>query len=145
LHEDAPRNYLIERKFIDKRYEIFQPDISITNNMFDYCSIIEHAKEIHVIDSSFMFLVDCLLKDIPDNKLYIHRYARQNNFWQLPILRKKWTILTLPVFGDKLPKLSRSLDRLENFFLCNKFFKRVVRKMYRAFNWRTRSQKRGGD
>lgn len=53
--------------------------------------VIENAAEVHVIDSSVMFLVDSL----PENgqKLFVHRYARENPFWQLPTLKRDWKIL----------------------------------------------------
>lgn len=94
LHEDVERKFLISRKKIDKDLAIYIPDRALTENIFDYCTIIEKAKEIHVIDSSFMFLIDLLTYENPSQKLYIHRYARENAVWLLPILKKKWGVLT---------------------------------------------------
>ena len=65
----------------------------LTDNIFDYCSTLEEAQEIHVVDSVFMFLVDCLPYDSSHQKLFVHRYARSNPPWRLPILKKNWTIL----------------------------------------------------
>jgi hypothetical protein len=92
LHEDVRRNFIIYREKIKKNYAIFTPDKKLTENIFDYCTIIEKAKEIHVIDSSFMFLIDCLNYENPDQKLYVHRYARENDAWLLPVLKKNWHI-----------------------------------------------------
>ena len=95
LHEDISKNYRINRGKINKKYELYTPTEKLTGNIFDYCTIIERAKEIHVIDSSFMFLIDCLKYKNLDQKLYIHRYARENADWKLPILRKKWEIINM--------------------------------------------------
>jgi hypothetical protein len=53
--------------------------------------VIEKATEVHVIDSSFLHLVECLK---PKGKLYWHRYARlwqpRHNDYKL---RYKWNIM----------------------------------------------------
>lgn len=67
---------------------------TLTQNVFDYCGVIERANEIHVIDSSFMFLIDQLPYTNVAQRLFIHRYARPNPVWTLPILKKNWTLLT---------------------------------------------------
>ncbi len=94
VHEDAYRNMTINRDKINKNYAIFPSNEKMIDNIFDYCTIIEKAKEVHVIDSSFMFLVDCLRYKNKDQKLFIHRYSRENDEYLLPVLRKKWDILT---------------------------------------------------
>ncbi len=142
LHEDAPRNYRIERQLIDKKYKIFEPAPNFTENVFDYCTIIERADEIHVIDSSFMFLIDCLDYTNPKQKLFVHRYARENESWKLPILKKNWVILTLKnKTGQNF--FSEMLDSCEIILLTHPCSKRLMRKIYRTFGLRTRSQKRG--
>lgn len=93
LHEDPTREYGINRKRIENSYPIVEAQLGQTNVIFDYCTIIERAREIHVIDSSFMFLIDCLQYSNPEQKLFVHRYARSNPEWKLPILRKNWIIL----------------------------------------------------
>jgi hypothetical protein len=95
LHEDIRRSYLIDRRLIDKKYTIVTPDPTLAPNSFDYCSIIEQAAEIHVIDSSFMFLIDCLPYDSSQQKLVVHRYARENEDWKLPTLGKNWKIINI--------------------------------------------------
>jgi len=141
LHEDSPRNYRIERRMIDSRYPIVTANPKTASNAFDYCTVIERAKEIHVIDSSFMFLVDCLSYRNPDQKLYVHRYARENTAWKLPVLKKDWEILTLA--STENGRFSTFLDSVEGLFLHYPPFKRVTRKIYRTLGWRTRAQKRG--
>jgi len=94
FHEDISRNHLINKEKINKKCEIFTPNENLTNNIFDYCAIIEKAKEIHVIDSSFMFLIDCLQYENNEQKLFVHRYTRGNAEYSLPVLKKKWSIIT---------------------------------------------------
>lgn len=92
VHDDA--RYPLDPTRISSPLPLFRPDPKLTDNMFDYCGIIEHANEIHVIDSSFMFLVDCLPYMNPHQKLFVHRYARSNTPCQMPLLKKNWVILT---------------------------------------------------
>lgn len=136
LHEDTERKYTIKRKYVGKNLRIFLPNTKITKNIFDYCTIIERAKEIHVIDSSFMFLIDCLDYINPDQKLYIHRYSRENNEWQLPILKKDWCILT-PESGnlDLLKKFLESLYHSKIPLFDNSFSRRTIRKIFRDMGW----------
>jgi len=76
-----------------KNAPVVRADPGLTGNIFDYCSVIEKAAEIHAVDSVFMFLADCLSYDHPRQKRFVHRYARQNPPWNLPVLKKNWTIL----------------------------------------------------
>lgn len=92
VHDDA--RYPLDTTRISSPLPLFRPDPKLTDNMFDYCGIIEHADEVHVIDSSFMFLVDCLPYSNPAQKLFVHRYARLNTPVQMPLLKKKWQILS---------------------------------------------------
>jgi len=71
---------------------VAQPNL--TDNIFDYGLLIERAREIHVVDSVFMFLVDLLQYENPAQKIFVHRYARSNPPWYLPVLKKEWAILT---------------------------------------------------
>ncbi len=88
IHDDG--RFRIDRAKVTLS-EVATPVMGLTNNAFDYCLLIEKAKEVHVIDSSFMYLVDLL----PDagQKLFIHRYARPNSIWTLPSLKKDWIIV----------------------------------------------------
>lgn len=93
IHQDVPRNFTIQKNKISKKLALIEPNKTLTNNIFDYCTLIEHANEVHVIDSSFMFLIEHLTYKKIDQKLFIHRYARENSTWKLPILQKNWKIL----------------------------------------------------
>lgn len=131
VHEDRERHYIINRDKIGGDCEIITPDKEVTENIFDYCTIIEKAEEVHVIDSSFMFLIDCLGYENPNQKLFIHRYARENNDWQLPILKKDWYVLTTN--KSRLDFLKNLLRKL--FQSKSPLLKRAVRKIFWIMGW----------
>jgi len=87
VHEDESRGYVIDRNKINLPIVKIRPIQGFT--MIDWLGVAELAEEIHVIDSSFMFLLDSVETNVP---LYIHRYSRQNPDWQLPTLKKNWII-----------------------------------------------------
>jgi hypothetical protein len=143
LHEDIVRSYKIDRKKINKKYRVFTPDKKLTENIFDYCTIIEKAKEIHVIDSSFMFLIDFLKYDNLEQKLYIHRYSRENNEWQLPILKKDWHILTPERNSlEPLKDVLRWFYKSKATILNHSIFKRAIRKIFWKMGWAMAQPKR---
>lgn len=89
LHEDNTRLFRIKREHIkNKQLPILWPNPTLTGNIFDYCSIIENAAEVHVIDSSFKNLCETL--DIKTNDLFYHCYFRNRNMTKS---RKNWKIL----------------------------------------------------
>lgn len=92
VHDDG--RYPIDDARIDSTLQKFRAGPGLTDNLFDFRGVIERAEEVHVIDSSFMFLVDCLPYDHSKQRLFVHRYARPNATWNLPVLKKPWTILT---------------------------------------------------
>lgn len=91
IHEDT--RFPLDPAKINSSLPQARPNLTLTKNIFDYCAILEHATEIHVMDSSFMFLVDCLPYTNPNQTLFVHRYARENLAWNLPILKKDWRII----------------------------------------------------
>lgn len=138
LHEDPERQYLINRNLLRKGTPIVSPSKDLTENIFDYCTLIERADEIHVIDSSFMFLIDCLPYENPNQKLFIHRYARDNNECLLPILKKDWTIFVER--HDKWEPIKDALTALwfHRYYQKRRFSKaifKVVRKIFWIMRW----------
>jgi len=90
IHEDLSRGYVINKSLITIPY--FCPDRQLTDNIFDYLSIIENAEEIHCIDSSFLCLIDSM--GIIKNN-YFHRYSRpetQSRFLSVKI-KEEWKII----------------------------------------------------
>jgi len=95
VHDDPQRDMKISSHYLQKG-EIIKADIKYSDNILDFCVTIEEAQEIHVIDSCFMFLIDCLNYTNKDQKLFVHRYSRHNDNWLLPKLKKHWHIITRP-------------------------------------------------
>ena len=88
------KKYMVRAQDIPRgRSSVFTQRDVVANSLTDYIKILTNAQELHVIDSAFLFLIDCLDYDYSHQKLYIHRYARQNPDWCLPTLRKPWVIL----------------------------------------------------
>lgn len=56
-------------------YKIIEIDDSITNNMCQYIELIEHAKEIHTVNTSFFWLVDSLFNRTNAQLFYHDRRA----------------------------------------------------------------------
>jgi len=131
IHEDIPRGFIINRDHINKDYEVIVANQSHTNNIIDYCTIIERAKEIHVIDSCFMFLIDFLSYNNPDQKLFVHRYSRENHEWLLPFLKKDWHII-IDRHDKKEPikEILRTLlgDR-------NTILRKIIRRIFKRMRW----------
>ncbi|MEK7602511.1 MAG: hypothetical protein AAB472_03435 [Patescibacteria group bacterium] len=92
VHDDG--RYPINDELVTSPLPKFRVGPGLTDNLFDYSGIIERAEEVHVIDSSFMFLIDCMKYKAPGQKLFVHRYARPNAAWNLPVLRKPWVVLS---------------------------------------------------
>lgn len=88
VHEDVARNMIVDKKLISIPKIVFS-EKGLTPNIFDYLTIIERAKEIHVIPSSFSPLIDSL--DI-GNKLYLHKYSRNIEPFAQPTLKRNWII-----------------------------------------------------
>ena len=61
IHDDHTRNYNVdESKITNKELPIIRPKIGLTDNVFDYCYLMEHSRESHFIDSSFRLIFDSL-------------------------------------------------------------------------------------
>ena len=89
VHDDIQRNQIVQNQLIGKGLSIFRVDFGYTNNIFDYCSIIENANEIHTIESCFMFMIDLMKYNIP---LYQHRYTKPIAPFEYPTNCQRWTI-----------------------------------------------------
>lgn len=74
LHEDASREFKIDRTRIPKGLPIIEPIRPEPGIYFsDYSKIMEQATALHVIESSFAALAEGLMVDVPK---FAHRYAR---------------------------------------------------------------------
>jgi hypothetical protein len=79
-------NYDIREEYLSDGLKIVEPN---DHGLFDWMYVIENAKEIHCIDSSFICLIDCM-NLIDDIKLYNHRYVRDYPEWIKIFTNKKW-------------------------------------------------------
>lgn len=84
MHES---NYDPITKEIPKDVKIIKPD-NIEIGLFDYLYTIEKAKEVHVMNSSFMNLIDCI--QLRQDGLFYHEYSRPNIN---AVLKLPWKIL----------------------------------------------------
>jgi hypothetical protein len=93
LHEDISRNFVIDRNKVPKNLNIIEPSMNTSEfNLVDYSRVIEDAKEIHVIESSFSAYIESLPIDIP---VYAHRYSREHalkDFRHEFTYKKPWVI-----------------------------------------------------
>ena len=77
LHDDIKRNFKINEKYIiNKEIKIIKP--FWTKTIFDWCTVLENAKEIHCIDSSFRLLADSL--ELRAELLFFHINIRDPNY-----------------------------------------------------------------
>jgi hypothetical protein len=80
LHDDS--RFVINDKY-KKDVNYISPKIGLTTNIFDYLTLIENSQEIHCIESSFLFLIDSMIKG---KKVFIHRYSRGYSDAEKPLL-----------------------------------------------------------
>lgn len=73
IHDDAQRGYVINK-------EGFRANIYYTPNILDYGMLIENAKEVHCIESSFRLFIDFLN---PKGVLYLH-FNNEKSFRIVP-------------------------------------------------------------
>lgn len=78
LHEDAARGHRIVRALVKSELPVVDahdPDVR-SDNIFDYCLVMERARELHFMDSCFGLLADRLPGVICP--MTCHAYARRN-------------------------------------------------------------------
>lgn len=88
-HEDSERGFLIDRARLPKGIEILRAT-KLTENIFDWCSVIEEADELHLIDSCFAILADSLTT-LKANRKVVHLYSRPGAL--PPTYKQDWEIL----------------------------------------------------
>lgn len=71
LHDDLSRNFEIDRnKIVNKDLKIITPVKGMTDNVFDYCYLMQNSVESHFIDSSFKLIFDSL--KLRNNNIFYH-------------------------------------------------------------------------
>lgn len=87
IHMDEKRNYVFN---VDSSLPYEKVNPIATKNIWDFCSLIENATEIHCIESTFMFIADLI--PTMAKRLVAYRSARLLPPFELPTMRKKWEI-----------------------------------------------------
>lgn len=78
----------LRTQYFDENMRIVKPE---GYGLFDWMYVIENAKEIHCIDSSFICLIDCM--NLENKPLYNHRYVRNYPEYIKLYTHKKWKII----------------------------------------------------
>lgn len=61
IHDDISRSFIIdEDNIVNKNLKIIRPTVGFTDNVFDYCYLMQNSFESHFIDSSFRLIFDSL-------------------------------------------------------------------------------------
>lgn len=91
VHDDKERQININK--LPKGLKIIKPD-RMDISLFDFLYTIEKAKEVHVIDSSFFNLIDCI-RLRSDNNLYFHKYVKIHLVGEggTPTTKLSWNVL----------------------------------------------------
>jgi hypothetical protein len=76
----------INEKYLQHDF-MFVPDIRFSNNIFDYVGLLENAKEVHCINSSFLCLAGSL-----NLKCELHYHFLPKDINSFPTLRSNWII-----------------------------------------------------
>lgn len=77
VHDDNSRGFDIdENHIINKNLPIIRPIIGLTNNVFDYCYLMEKSIESHFIDSSFRIIFDSL--KLRNDYIFLHIKMKNN-------------------------------------------------------------------
>lgn len=89
MHHDRSRSFIIDMaKYGINLTTAGTPD-KTNGSILSYADILKEAKEIHVIDSSFLHLAEALPTT---GKLFFHKYARDGGGLSNYKFRKQWTI-----------------------------------------------------
>jgi hypothetical protein len=68
----------------------------ISNTFFDYIQVIEHAKELHLLDSvwaAIIYLIDCKYNLFQNKKIYVYCKRGHNQMFTEPIKLNNWIII----------------------------------------------------
>lgn len=116
IHDDPKRGLVIENKNINKRYKIIRNNYKYS--IFDYSQIIENAKEIHLMESSFRQLCETL--NTSKSKLFLYKGRSFDHSVELYNRNKKKWIGT----SKKWHIIRNNIQVLKKSRILNNFFKR---------------------
>lgn len=79
IHDDSSRGFEInEDLIINKDLPKIRPRHGLTNNVFDYCYLMEKSIESHFIDSSFRLIFDSL--KLRNTNIFYHLKLKNGNY-----------------------------------------------------------------
>ncbi len=117
VHDDPSRGFKIDTSKFNKKNLIIKNDYKYS--IFDYCMILENAKELHLMESSFRQIVETL--NIKSKKLYLYKgrggdhsinlYNTKLKVWIGT--KKKWKIVKYNLSTDNKKKLFTTKDLLK--------------------------------
>ncbi len=92
VHECPELGYLVDRSLLPKDLPWFGPNPGLEMSILAYVELLQSASEIHVIDSSFMHLVESIEVKAP---LFLHNYAKKTYVagWNDYRMRHAWSII----------------------------------------------------
>jgi len=74
-----------------------RPIVGLTDNIFGYCKLIEMAKEVHCVSSSFLWITEMMFPD--KDGLFFHPTDRESDEINTPNLSKGWTWIGKPNYN----------------------------------------------
>ena len=88
VHDDIPRGRIFKSHYIEKGLRVIRPVEYLQINIFDFIYTIEKSKEIHVMSSSFLDLIDTM--KLKEDNLFIHDYSMPGTIYNACILNWKF-------------------------------------------------------
>lgn len=78
IHDDSSRSYIIDEEIVvNKNLKIIRPVVGYTENVFDYCYLMQNSFESHFIDSSFRLIFDSL--KLRNTNIFYHLKMKNGN------------------------------------------------------------------
>ena len=95
VHDDSTRGFKLRESSLPKNIRVVKPipELASKYTIFDYLKVIENAKEIHCMESSFVAMIESFQIDVPK---FAHRYARpeaKSNVVFEFTYKSPWTVL----------------------------------------------------
>ena len=115
VHDDVDRKFLIDTKNINPNFKIIKNDKK--ELIFNFALILEHAKEIHIMESSFRQIIEVL--NTKNKKLYLYKGRRGEHSIELYNKnKKKWvgTSKKWKIIKQNI-ELNKRKNNIINFFM----------------------------
>ena len=115
VHDDVDRKFLIDTKNINPNFKIIKNDKK--ELIFNFALILEHAKEIHIMESSFRQIIEVL--NTKNKKLYLYKGRRGEHSIELYNKnKKKWvgTSKKWKIIKQNI-ELNKQKKNIINFFM----------------------------